>query len=339
MTTPPPHRRPLRSGIGFSLLLFGWVLGFGACSPRPTPTVVLTSEGFEVLIQPSPTDEHGLYEWTVRHRNQTWNIRTRIPEVGSSSLSDDAIRGVVGRYLTWREPFLFIREDVGHREGSRASVDHVFKCEAAKVSRLGTLASTAGAPGSQFMEGRFRDAYDRLEFSPLASPENGPVFPIFMKEQGGRFRVDREATWDHNRPQFEKRRESLRAFPVFAGDAAIAADPGPASQSALSSPTPIARRAARADAFFCLALARYCDRDAEFIESVELARRVLDSMDDLLEEVATVVPGELAASRDEVLRANPALVNFFKESNDDPPDPDATPGPRSDFPTLALPPP
>jgi hypothetical protein len=151
--------------------------------------------------------------------------------------------------------------------------------------------------------------------------------------------VDIEATWNHNRPQFEKRRESLRAFPVFAADASIGAVPGPASLSPHSSTTQSARRAARADAFFCLALARYCDRDAEFIESVELARRALDSMEDLLEEIETVVPGELAASRDEVLRANPALVNLFKESNDDPPDNERPPEPRSEFPTLALPPP
>lgn len=295
--------------------------------------MILGSELFEVLVQPSPTDERGVVEWTLRHAKQAWTIRSQVPELASARTYDTpTARAILERNLSWRSPFLFIREDSGNREGSRALVDHVFKCEGPTVVRLGTLAAPTGVPGSQFADGRFRDAYDRLEFSPLAAPDKGPVFPIFLQERNGRFRADTEATWRHNLPAFEKSRNELRGLQNVPA-------PTPSAQGSAKAPNIAAQRSARAAAFAGLAIARYCERETEFNEVLKMARQAVDPVDELIQEIETVVPGELAASRDEILRANPALVNFFKESSDETPEPVPVvpPPPLSEPPALTLP--
>ncbi|MBL9127973.1 MAG: hypothetical protein JNL97_10020, partial [Verrucomicrobiales bacterium] len=100
----------------------------------------------------------------------------------------------------------------------------------------------------------------------------------------------------------------------------------PGAATGTASTTAVAARSTKATALFCLALARYCRKDAAFEEARTLAERALGPLAELLEEVETVTPGELAPSRDEVLRANPALVNLFKESTDQPAEEPETPG-------------
>ncbi len=332
MTIPPPQRLPFRSGLGWFPVLAGLFLGWSACAKRPAGAVVLSSELFELAVHPSPTDERGLFEWTLRHAGQDWTVRTRIPDLSkTSTLASLAARAILDRYLTWESPYLFIREDTGPREGSRASVDHVFKCEGSTVVRLGTLAAPSGSvPGFQHASDRsgdrFADIYDRLEFSPLASPNRGPAFAIELREQNGRFRVDLEATWGRNRGEYEFRRKQLRAFaeseePESRKRGAENGRPPTATEEADRARALAARRAARAEALFCLSITRYCDQDDEYFQVLESARKAVESIDELVQEVETIVPGELAATRDEILRANPALVNLFKESSDDPPEP------------------
>lgn len=277
------------------------------CSRRPAATVMLSTELFELIAQPLPTDERHAVEWTLRHANQVWSVHTRIPNLAAiGNLATPEARQVLARYLSWTNSYLFIREDTGHREGARAVVDHVFKCTDRTVLRLGTLAGSTGPPGSQWIEGRFRDAYDRLEFSPLAAPDKGPVFGIVLVERSGKFRVDAEATWNEARARYERHWKDWQEPEAAA----------PAHPTA-------AMRAKRAAALFCLSLSRYCGRDAEFEQARRLAQRTVEGYEELLEEVETVVPGEMAASRDEVLRAHPALVNLFKESPEQPAETDS----------------
>jgi len=263
----------------------------------------------EVTVRPTTLHDPSTTEWKVRHAGNEWTIRTRIPALTSTrSFDSPETRTTLERNYSWTPPYLFIREANPHREASRAVVDHVFRCTNGVVHRLGTVAAPSGRPGSQHENGRFQDVYDRLEFSSLAAPQRGPTFPIVLHDVYGRLRVDADATWALSRSRFDERLASIEAHALAAATNSLAAP----SQSVSS------QRSAQADSLFCLALARYCERSREFDRALQFARTFIHPIQDLLDEIETVIPGELAASRDEVLRANPALVNVFKESAEDP---------------------
>ncbi len=300
-----------------SVTLASWI----GCTPIPEVVVVHSSELVEVVARPSATDERAIAELNVRHAHGQWTLRTRIPELThASALPTPAVIDSLRSRVVWLAPYLFIREDLGHQEASRGSVDHVFLCTTNAVHRLGTLSARFGPPGSQLQNGLFRDTYDRLEFSPLTARSEALIFDIYLRDHRGRFSVDSGITWSSGQDEYRRRLDRLRSLEIKSPDVA----------------TPASLREARALALFCLAFTRYCDRPIEHAESLEVARTALGPLDDILEEVETVQPGELAASRDEVLRANPSLVNFFKESSDQPPDPELPAPPESEPPAPGL---
>ena len=297
---------PTRGGL---ILATVAILTGAGCRKPPSEVTLLTSEIVEVTVRPANLHDPSTTEWKVRHAGNDWLIRTRIPAVAASQPFDaPETRAALQRNLSWAPPYLFIREANPHRDASRAVVDHVFRCTNGVVHRLGTLAAPSGPPGSQHENGRFQDVYDRLEFSSLAAPQRGPTFPIVLRDVYGRFRVDADATWALSQSRFQERLAAVQAHALAATSNVQAALPRPVASE----------RIAQADTLFCLALARYCDRSREFDLALNAARTFIRPLQDLLDEIDTVVPGELAASRDEVLRANPALVNVFKESAEDP---------------------
>lgn len=229
-------------------------------------------------------------EWTL-HSLATGLRRLRRP-------SEDQIVDTLRALILWQAPYLFIREDHGDGTSWRGNVDHVFRIAGGEVVHLGTVAAQGGALGSQLRDGFFYDLYDRLEYTFLTSHAHAPRFTLVMEDRDGRFRVNVTRTWAEGQPRLAERQAELRALADHPERLRSEAD----------------RRRARGSALFCLAFTHYCDRYSEYLASLDIARAALGTVDDLVAEIATIVPGETAPSRDEILRSRPALVNLFKES-------------------------
>jgi hypothetical protein len=283
------------AGLLLGLLLAG-------CYQRPKGPFRIHADGCPVSIVAHPAADGSpwRFELNLSQGSRTWSVRTFTRALASSRRPDRAqIEAALRGLLAWREPYLFVREDNGKDDGWRANVDHVFRVTGDQIERMGALSAMSGPPGSQWRDGRFYDVYDRLEFTFLTSRREAPQFELVLEEFEGRFAVRTDETWTRGKSRYDEKLQFLRRAAEHPEQLAREID----------------RRAARAAALHCLAFSRYCGRGEEYEESLALARRVSGSdLPALVEEAATVLPGELAPSRDEVLRANPALVNLFKES-------------------------
>ncbi|MCC6232784.1 MAG: hypothetical protein IT580_09085 [Verrucomicrobiales bacterium] len=280
------------------LALAGWVLVSGCGSPLPN-TIEILSDPVSVVATSTFEEQIGMYQLRVAHGDRDWTLRSFVPGAGRSGGLDAAALAIaLQQRVVWQAPYLFVRESHEERRGWRSTVDHVFKLGSAGLQRVGTVAADTATPGSQLRDGRFRDVYDRLEFTFLTSRPQAPRFTLVMLERDSRFEVDPEATWREGESDFRERLRELEHL-------AQRAEPLTAERD---------QRHARGLALFCLAFSRYCERDTEFAAAEAGARKVLEDFESLLAEAQTVRPRELAPSSEEVFRANPALLNLFGES-------------------------
>lgn len=277
--------------------------GPGGCREQPRGPFTLLTEPVSVVASRQVEDPPLVYRLQLRGRDQDrdheWVVRTTLHELESKPRTGaPGILAILKNRVAWHPPYLYLREDNAHGNAWRATVDHVFRISGSRVQRVGTVSAHTGPPGSQRRDDRFVDIYDRLEFTFLTSHANAPRFHLWMEEKDGRFTVDLPRTWQEGQPALAEATRKLGDLADHPDRLATEAD----------------RRAARGLALFCLAFTRYCDRDTEYRASLDLARRALGEVEDLLEEARTVNSGELAPSLEEVFRATPALLNLFKES-------------------------
>ncbi len=277
------------------------VTGLTGCDSRDTSRLTILSEPIAVTASASiETGEEGAYQFEIEKGQDRWTVPTHLGALWDARRqSSDRVSDRLKQLTAWKPPYLFLREENGGGNGWRADVDHVFKVTSNNVTRVGTVSAHFGPPGSQFESGRFADFYDRLEFTLLTSHASAPGFTLVMDEREGQFIVDSPATWLRGETRYKEAREQLRKL----------------AESGHPTDSPAARREASAPALLCLAFTAYCGRETEYQSCLELAKSALGDIDDLRNEIESIVPGELAPSADQVLRANPALVNFFKESS------------------------
>lgn len=305
VTRPGPLIAPaLAAGLtlGAALLV--------GCDRPPHGPVTLLADPVPVIATVVAGEDPPIYRIEIRGPDRAYEVRSLAdpdldpdpdPDAAARrprSTAEEAREAALRRLLRWDAPYLFVREDNGGGNAWRADVDHVFRFEAGKLHRLGTVSARFGAPGSQRQGDRFLDLYDRLEFTPLTSHAQAPGFTLVMADRDGRFEVRIDETWDRAAADFAAWREDLRA-----------AAKGPSVPRTESE-----RREVRGTALRCLALARYCRRDPEYRECLELARKALGTLDEVEEAVGQVVPGELAPSLEEVFRLHPGLINVFRET-------------------------
>lgn len=302
--------------MNLRLLLAGLVLALagGGCGSRePAELVILTDPLQVTATAAADTGEEGSFLLEITQGANHWEVPTRLgPTWDARRSSPENLTARLRQLTAWKPPYLFLREENGGGNGWRADVDHVFKVVSNQVVRIGTVSARFGPPGSQWEDGHFVDLYDRLEFTLLTSHANAPGFTLVMNERDGKFVVDTRATWLRGQSRFKEARQALEKL----------------AQAPQRPDSPAARREANSPALLCLALTTYCNRIEEYRSCLELAKSALGNLEDLINEVESIVPGELAPSADQVLRAHPALVNFFKESSaSESPTPTITPQP------------
>lgn len=307
----PAVGSPLRRGIQRIPSLSGILLAallLPGCSPAPPATFAILTQPVEVTATAfTDSSEEGSFRYQISLKSDRWTVETRLGEEWRG-LREDPVRTLarLREQVVWKAPYLFVREKNGDRNPAwRRDVDHVFKVETNRVSRIGTVSARFGDPGSQYGNGVFLDVYDRLEFTLLTTHDQAPGFTLVMRELEGRFVVDAKATWERGEPELRKAWEHLRSSREAAG----------------KTTAPAARRETVAKALWGLALATYCEREKERESGLALARQALGSVEDLETELGAIVPGELAPSADPVLRHQPGLVNFFSESTRQEPPP------------------
>ena len=265
-----------------------------------------------MVASQAPEEEPGVYRIRVSHGELDWTIRCVVPRAGrSGGPAADAVTAALHERVVWSAPHLFVREAHGDRTGWRSTVDHVFKLSSEGLVRLGTVAAGDGPPGSQLRDGVFRDLYDRLEYTFLTSRQEAPRFTLLMRDVGNRLVVDREATWREGAPSHADALAELQRLTTRPEQRSSERD----------------QRRVRGLAMRVLAFTRYCERPEEYQAALTLAKATVEDLDSVIAEVATVQPGELAPSAEEVFRANPALINLFRETPAAGSPPEATPFP------------
>ena len=178
----------------------------------------------------------------------------------------------------WKDNYLFVPSECGGGTAWRCNTQHVFSIRRGELVHIGEVKSTGSKPGSSYVNGYFYDVYDRLEENGLTSHVDSPIIDVVMKETGGRFIVDLERTWQENLYKYKRNLEEIRRAKINRDE----------KQSSIE-------EYLIAPILFNAALAKYCNHQKDFDDSVWEAKSILrvykfPIFEDLLTKV---VPGEI----------------------------------------------
>ena len=142
---------------------------------------------------------------TLERETRRFILTTRQTRVASAEEAIERQRTVTG----WKEGYLFVRDSCGGGNAWRCVTDHVFRLVTDKKGNddlvyVGAVASGEDCiePGCALEDGVFTDIYDGLEANTLTSHADAPAPIIGLSEQGGRFVVDTDLTWDMNQERY-----------------------------------------------------------------------------------------------------------------------------------------
>ena len=261
------------------------IMLLGAAAPAiaaPAADVTILSQPVAVTARPDsqPGDPREFFPFTltVSRGAGTFTYKTIIVAVPSQEEAIEVLKRTIG----WKDGYLFVRQECGGGNMWRCDVDQIFALRSDRLVRIGEEAggSRSQGPGAFFRGGYFVDMYDRLETNDLTTHAGAPSFAIYMKERNGALVVDLARTWKEGRAAYKKNRKEIT---VVGRDPAL--DPR-----------------ARAETLASLllhnaALARYCQRSAEFDETMRDARSLLPSArwETFAALVQRITPGELPA--------------------------------------------
>ena len=228
--------------------------------------------------QPGDPREFFPFTLTVSRGERTFTYKTVIVAVPDQ---EEAV-GVLKQTIGWKDGYLFVRQECGGGNMWRCDVDQIFAVRSDRLIRVGEEAggSRSQGPGAFFRSGYFVDMYDRLETNDLTTHAGAPSFAIYMKERSGALVVDLARTWKEGRATYRKNRKEIMVV---------------GREGALDTRT-------RSETLASLllhnaALARYCNRGAEFDETMRDARQLLPAArwETFATLVQRVTPGELPA--------------------------------------------
>jgi hypothetical protein len=187
--------------------------------------------------------------------------------------------------IGWKGNYLFVREECEGGNIWRCNLDHVFTLRKGRLIYIGEIAGGAErtVPGSFYNDGYFKDVYNKLECNDLTSHAKAPAIWLFIQEKGGHFHVNLHRTWQANRQQFLENMTEIQSILIRPG----------------KEPPELPEIADLL--LFNAALTKYCKRYKEFNQTIRIAKEAVDeSVPQILQLIADVVPGELPEKRGSV---------------------------------------
>jgi hypothetical protein len=127
---------------------------------------------------------------------------------------EDGLR-VLKTAVAWRCPYLFVRTECGGGTAWGCNKEVVFEVSARRARRVGSfiVGDKPREAGQSLRDGRFLDWYDKLEDAQIGLCHAcSPQFPIVFTLARGHLLVERDATWQANRPAYEKRLEEIASW-------------------------------------------------------------------------------------------------------------------------------
>lgn len=251
----------------------------GVCARGIAAEFAILNDNVKVTAIQEGDPNDFMFALTVAHGDQRFTLSTALT-IGVRNQADAIM--AMKKTMGWHGDYLFIHEECGGGNAWRCNLNHVFALREGRLIYIGEVAGGDEREAScpSFKDGYFMDVYDKLECNDLTCHARAPAIRLILKEEGGRFRVVLQRTWQANLQQFLINMAEIRAILANAHE----------------KPPELAEIADLL--LFNAALAKYCKRHKEFKQTIRIAQAgTSEKGKQILQILAEIVPGELPANR------------------------------------------